>query len=136
MKARAGKGRRVQDHWFTFERGGGVTGWHVECVLRSYGISVVTRRYGAKSPTVSVCVPGRQAKFAEYLLARSGLTAALTTPLLNQKHAQTKVGPLPPAWGKPAKTRGAMGWIVRLLGLAFAGDTAKGLPTASTKGKR
>ena len=70
------------------------------------------------------------------MLARAGLAAALVTPLLNPKHAQTKVGPLPPAWGKPAKTRGFTGWFVRLLGLAFAGDTAAGLKTASTKGKR
>ena len=138
MRGAKGQGRRAQpDHWFTFERGGGVTGWHVECVLRRYGVSVVNRRYAANSPTVAVCVPGSQAKFAEYLLCRAGLAAALTTPLLNPRHAQTKIGPLPPAWGKPAKTRGAMGWIVRLLGLAFAGDTAAGLKTASTKhGKR
>ena len=137
MKARTGKGRAQPDHWFTFQRGGGVTGWQVECVLKRYGVPVVNRRYAANSPTVSVCVPGSQAKFAEYLLCRAGLAAALTTPLLNPRHAQTKIGPLPPAWGKPAKTRGAMGWIVRLLGLAFAGDTAAGLKTASTKhGKR
>lgn len=134
MRGAKGQGRRAQpDHWFTFERGGGVTGWHVECVLKRYGVPVVNRRYGAKDPTVGVCVPGRQAKFAEYLLARAGLAAALVTPLLNPKHAQTKVGPLPPAWGKPARTRGVMGWFVRLLGLAFAGDTAAGLKTASTK---
>ncbi len=137
MKARTGQGRRAQpDHWFVFARGNGLTGWHVECVLRRYGVAVVGRRYAARSPTVGVKVPGSQALFSEYLLARSGLTAALTTPLLNPKHAQTKIGPLPPAWGRPAKTRGAMGWFVRLLGLSIVGDTAKGMATGSTKRKR
>ncbi len=137
MRGAKGQGRagKQPDHWFTFERGTGVTGWHVECVLKRYGVPVIGRRYGANDPTVSVKVPGSQAKFAEYLLARAGLTAALVTPLLNPKHAQTKVGAMPPAWGKPAKTRGVMGWFVRLLGLSIVGDTAKGLKTASTKGK-
>ena len=136
MKARTGKGRAQPDHWFTFQRGGGVTGWQVECVLRRYGVSVVNRRYAANSPTVGVCVPGNQARFAEYILCRAGLSAALVTPLLNERHAQTKVGALPPAWGRPAKTRGFMGWFVRLLGLSIVGDTAANLKTASTKRKR
>ena len=138
MRGQKGQGRAVKqaDHWFTFQRGLGVTGWQVECVLKRYGVPVVNRRYGAKDPTVAVCVPGNQAKFAEYLLCRAGLAAALVTPLLNPKHAQTKVGAMPPAWGKPARTYGVMGWIVRLLGMAVAGDTAKGMKTASTKGKR
>lgn len=109
-------------------------GWDVECILKRYGVPVIGRRYAANSPTVAVKVPGSQAKFAEYLLCRAGL--ALSTPLLNPRHANTKVGPMPPAWGKPARTRGVMGWFVRLLGLAFAGDTSKGMKTASTKGMR
>ncbi len=137
MRGRTGKGRGAQkDHWFVFERGLGVTGWQVECVLKRYGVPVVGREYAAKSPTVGVKVPGSQAKFAEYLLCRAGLAAALVTPLLNPKHAQTKVGAMPPAWGKPAKTRGLMGWIVRLLGLSIVGDTSKGMATASTKRRK
>ena len=135
MRGQKGQGRagKQADHWFTFARGNGLTGWHIECILKKYGIPVIGREYAAKSPTVGVKVPGSQAKFAEYLLARSGLAAALVTPLLNPAHANTKVGAMPPAWGKPAKTRGFMGWFVRLLGLAVAGDTAKGMATASTK---
>ena len=138
MRGQKGKGRagKQPDHWFVFARGNGLTGWHIECVLKRYGISVIGREYAARSPTVGVRVPGSQAKFAEYLLCRAGLSAALVTPLLNERHAQTKVGALPPAWGRPAKTRGAMGWIVRLLGLSIVGDTAANLKTASTKRKR
>ena len=131
MRTRVGKGRAQADHWFTWDRRGTLQGWDVECILRRYGVPVVGRRYAANSPTVSVKVSGSQAVFAEYLLCRAGL--ALSTPLLNPRHAQTKVGAMPPAWGKPAKTRGFVGWFVRLLGLMFAGDTAKNLPTASTK---
>lgn len=97
---------------------------------------MIGRRYAANSPTVGVKVPGSQAKFAEYLLCRAGVGMALVTPLLNPKHAQTKVGAMPPAWGKPAKTRGFMGWFVRLLGLSIVGDTTKGMKTGSTKGRR
>ena len=138
MRGAKGQGRRAQpDHWFTFQRGLGVTGWHVENVLRRYGVPVVNRRYGAQDPTVAVCVPGNQARFAEYLIVRSGLSAALVTPLLNPAHGKMKPAALPPAWGRPAKTRGFMGWFVRLLGLSIVGDTAKGMATGSTKhGKR
>lgn len=132
MRGKKGQGRRAQaDHWFEWDRRGAMQGWDVECILRRYGVPVIGRRYAANSPTVSVKVPGSQAKFAEYLLCRAGL--ALVTPLLNPRHANTKVGAMPPAWGKPAKTRGFMGWFVRLLGLAVAGDTAKGMKTASTR---
>ncbi len=111
-------------------------GWDVECVFKKYGVPVIGRRYAANSPTVGVQVPGSQAKFAEYLLCRAGVGMALVTPLLNPQHAKTKVGAMPPAWGRPSKTRGVMGWIVRLLGMAVAGDTAAGMKTASTKGGR
>lgn len=131
MKGRVGKGRAQADHWFEWDRRGAMQGWDVECILRRYGVPVIGRRYAANSPTVSVKVPGSQAKFAEYLLCRAGL--ALSTPLLNPAHGKMKPAAMPPAWGKPARTRGVMGWFVRLLGLAFAGDTAKGMATASTK---
>lgn len=130
---RAGKGKQA-DHWFEWDRrGGALQGWDVECILRKYGVPIIGRRYAANSPTVGVKVPGSQAKFAEYLLCRAGVGAALVTPLLNPRHAQTKVGAMPPAWGKPAKRVGVMGWIVALIGTLFAGDTSKNLKTASTK---
>jgi hypothetical protein len=137
MRGRVGKGRRQPDHWFEWDRRGGLQGWDVECIFKKYGVPVIGRRYAAQSPTVGVKVPGSQAKFAEYLLCRAGVGMALVTPLLNPRHAQTKIGPLPPAWGKPAKTRGVMGWFVRILATMFVGgDTAKGLKTASTKKAR
>ena len=135
MKGRVGKGRRQPDHMFIWERGQGISGWDAECILKRYGVPVIGREYAARSPTVGVRVPGSQAVFAEYLLCRTGL--ALSTPLLNPAHGKMKPTALPPAWGKPAKTRGAMGWFVRILATMFVGgDTAKDLPTASTKRKR
>ena len=136
MKARTGKGRAQADHWFEWDRRGTMQGWDVECIFKKYGVPVIGRRYAANSPTVGVKVPGGQAKFAEYLLCRAGVGMALVTPLLNPQHAQTKVGPLPPAWGRPAKTRGVMGWIVRLLGMAIVGDTSRNMKTGSTKRQR
>ena len=132
MKGRVGKGRAQADHMFIWERGQGITGWDAECILRRYGVPVIGREYAARSPTVGVKVPGSQAVFAEYLLCRAGL--ALSTPLLNPAHGKMKPAAMPPAWGKPAKTRGVRGWFVRILATMFVGgDTAKDLPTASTK---
>lgn len=131
MKGRGGQSRVQTDHWFEWDRRGAMQGWDVECILRRYGVPVIGRRYAANSPFVSVKVPGSQAVFAEYLLCRAGL--ALSTPLLNPAHGKMKPAAMPPAWGKPARTHGVMGWFVRLLGLSIVGDTSKGMKTASTK---
>ena len=56
---------------------------------------------------------------------------------MTAQHANTKVGAMPPAWGKPAHDTVCSCWFVRLLGLSIVGDTAKGMATGSTKhGKR
>jgi hypothetical protein len=135
QRTRAGKKRVGGEHWFVFERGNGLTGWHVERVFKRYGVPVLKRDYAARSPTVGVSVPAAQAVWAEYLLSRAGMTNALTTPLLNPQHANTKAGPMPPDWGRPSRQVGIMGFLVWVLGMAFAGDTAKDMKTKSTKGK-
>ena len=131
---RAGKGKQA-GHWFLIPYGNGVTGWDAECVLRRVGIPVIGRRYAYRpGENYGLLVPGSQAKWGEYNLVRAGF--ALASPLLRTQHANIKSGALPPAWGKPARPSGLNGWFVSLVGWLFAGDTAKGRATASTKTRK
>lgn len=64
-----------------------MVGMDAEHLMLRYGIPVADRSYPAFGPVTEVgfSVPNRQAEWAEYVLARAGF--ALTTPLLNPKHA-------------------------------------------------
>lgn len=136
MKGNKGRVRgRDRGVWLTWQSGQFFTGWDGEMVLRRVGIPILKRQpINQPGDHFGVFVPVNQAKFAEYNLLRAGVV--LSSPLLNPRHANIKRAPLPPAWGKPAKPVGIMGWVHRILGMWLSGDTSKLRAVGSTKGRK
>lgn len=133
MKGKQGQSRAGdRGVWLTWESGQGVTGWRAECVLRRYGVPTLGRR-GVHAPGehFGLKVPDSQARFAEYLLCRLGV--ALSSSLLNPRHANVTPGPMPPEWGKHARPVGLMGWFMHIASMLYSGDAARGIPQRSSK---
>lgn len=107
------------DAWIAMLRyGAGVelrwsgTGAPVIRLMRRYGI----RTYAPGMPNRNertIRVPAQQGKWAEYLCKRAGIP--LTGPLIDQHNANVQPGPLPPAWGIPARGVGMFGVMSALL---------------------
>ena len=97
-------------HKLERDQSSGWAGGRVERILREYGVRVYRRDYGHGRDTLGCHVRKRQAAWADYLLRRAGC------PLLSRPLSGTgaKPGPMPRAWGVPARPVGLAGWIVEL----------------------
>ena len=95
-------------HKLEWCKSSGWSGSRVERVLRRYGIRVYCRDYGHGRDTLGCRVRSQQAAWADYLLRRAGC------PLLSRPLSGTgaKPGPMPRAWGVPARPVGLAGRIV------------------------
>jgi hypothetical protein len=78
-------------------------------ILRQYGIKTYGFEYTADPSERAFRVRREQAQWAAYLLARADV------PVLRGPQVTAKPGPMPRAWGVPAKPVGLLGHVVDFL---------------------
>jgi len=105
-KARYGSGEKLT---WTCENGG-MSGADVESMLVKYGVRVYGRQYAEEEgDEYGVTVRSEQAKWAEFLMKRRGLS--LTSPLIDESNANVQRGAMPKEWGVPVQRVGLAGRV-------------------------